>query len=444
MKKKILLIVVVILIIMLSICTLKVNAETLTGSTEDNNWSFNTETGTLTFTGTGEITDNCFSQVSRNDVKHIKIEEGIESIGVEKSVFYGLVNLEDVEFPNSLNEIGYYCFSGCTKLQQIELPKNLTRLVWASFAGCTSLTTVTIPKSVTDSGANSFVGCESLNEILVEQGNTKYVSENGILYSKDKTELVAYPIGKSYKEFDVPSNITKLGWGAFDGSKNLEKIVVPNSVTEIEGAVFQDCEKAKIYCKSDSKVKEYIEEHFTAEGIEQYLVVDDTAPTISLEQQDKNIIVTSTDTGVGLSKEAYSLDRKNWTSSNKFTVEKSGTYTIYVRDRLGNVATKEIVVTIVEKTENDDKVADEKTTDEKNNNEKKDNEEVKNDDTNKEEKNMENNTSEKATKNQKSDDTASKKAFGQYGSTPIITSLIVITSILGCLGYQKFKKTIIK
>lgn len=438
MKKKILLIVVVILIIMLSICTLKVNAETLTGSTEDNNWSFNTETGTLTFTGTGEITDNCFSQVSRNDVKHIKIEEGIESIGVEKSVFYGLVNLEDIEFPNSLNEIGYYCFSGCTKLQQISLPKNLTRLVWASFAGCTSLTTVTIPKSVIDLGANSFVGCESLTEILVEQGNINYISENGILYTKDKTELVAYPIGKSDKEFDVPSNVTKLGWGAFDGSKNLEKIVVPNSVTEIEGAVFQDCEKAKIYCKSNSKAKEYAD----AQSIE--YVIDDNAPTISLEQTEKNIVVTSTDTGVGLSKEAYSLDRENWTSSNKLTVEKSDTYTIYVRDRLGNVATKEIVVTLVEKKENDDKVSDEKTTDEKNNNEKKDNEEAKNDDTNKEEKNMENNVSEKATENQKSDDTASKKAFGQYGSTPIITALIIITSILGCLGYKKFKKTIIK
>ena len=46
--------------------------------------------------------------------------------------------------------------------------------------------------------------------------------------------------------------------------------------------------------------------------------------------------------------------------------------------------------------------------------------------------------------NQKLDDTASKKAFGQYGSTPIITSLIIITSILGCLAYKKFKKTIIK
>lgn len=168
-----------------------------------------------------------------------------------------------------MKEIGYYCFSGCTSLKSVTLPKNLDRLTWASFAGCTSLTSVTLPKSLTDSGANSFVGCNSLKEILVEQGNAKYISENGILYTKDKKELVAYPIGKSDKEFDVPSNITKLGWGAFDGSKNLEKIVVPNSVTEIEGAVFQDCEKAKIYCKSDSKAKEYAE----AQSIE--YVIDD-------------------------------------------------------------------------------------------------------------------------------------------------------------------------
>lgn len=423
MKKKSLFIAGVIIIIMLSICTSNINAETLTGSTETNNWSFNTETGTLTFTGTGEITDNCFSQVSRNDVKHIKIEEGIESIGVNKSVFYGLVNLEDIEFPNSLNEIGYYCFSGCTKLQQIALPKNLTRLVWASFAGCTSLTTVTIPKSVTDSGANSFVGCESLTEILVEQGNTNYISENGILYTKDKTELVAYPIGKKDKEFDVPTYVTKLGWGAFDGSKNLEKIVVPSSVTEIEGAVFQNCEKAKIYCKSDSKAKEYAEENFTADGIEKCLVVDDTAPTISIEQQDKNIIVTATDDSVGLINEAYSLDKENWTSNNIFKVDKSGKYTVYVKDRLGNIASKEINVTIVEAKEDDKENNKEtKTSDDKNEDSKNDNK----------------------AEEKKVDNTTSKKEFGQYGSRPIVISILVILTIAGYITYIKFKNISVK
>ena len=98
------------------------------------------------------------------------------------------------------------------KPKNISLPKNLERLTWASFAGCTSLTTVTLPKSITDSGANSFVRCTSLTKILVEQGNTNYISENGILYTKDKTELVAYSIGKKDKEFDVPTYVTKLGW----------------------------------------------------------------------------------------------------------------------------------------------------------------------------------------------------------------------------------------
>lgn len=429
MKKKSLFIAGVIITIMLSICTSNVNAETLTGSTETNNWSFNTETGTLTFTGTGEITDNCFSQVSRNDVKHIKIEEGIESIGVNKSVFYGLVNLEDIEFPNSLNEIGYYCFSGCTRLKNISLPKNLERLTWASFAGCTSLTTVTLPKSITDSGANSFVRCTSLTEILVEQGNTKYTSVDGILYSKDKTELVAYPIGKTDKEFDVPSYVTKLGWGAFDGSQNLEKIVIPNSVIEIKGAVFQDCEKAKIYCKSDSKAKEYIEENFTAEGIEQYLVVDDTAPTIGLEQQDKNIIVTATDDGVGLINEAYSLDKENWTLNNKFTVDKSGKYTVYVKDRLGNIASKEINVTIVEKKEEDKKTSEEYGKQTENKNEKNEDKDIKVDNT-KEDK--------------KVDNTAAQKEFGQYGSTSIVVSILVILTIAGYIAYIKYKKINVK
>lgn len=64
---------------MLSICVTKVSAETITGNTEDNNWSFKAETGTLTFTGTGEITDSCFPQVSRNDVKYIKMKKELKA-----------------------------------------------------------------------------------------------------------------------------------------------------------------------------------------------------------------------------------------------------------------------------------------------------------------------------------------------------------------------------
>lgn len=253
--------------------------------------------------------------------------------------------------------------------------------------------------------------------------------KNGILYTKDKTELVAYPIGKTDKEFDVPTYVTKLGWGAFDGSKNLEKIVVPNSVTEIEGAVFQDCEKAKIYCKSDSKAKEYAEENFTADGIEKCLVVDDTAPTISIEQQDKNIIVTATDDSVGLINDAYSLDKENWTSNNKFTVDKSGKYTVYVRDRLGNISSKEINVTIVEKKEEDKKTSEEYGKQTENKNEKNEDKDIKVDNT-KEDK--------------KVDNTAAKKEFGQYGSTSIVVSILVILTIAGYIAYIKYKKINVK
>lgn len=429
MKSKTVLIIGIVMILMLfqfSILTSNVNAEVITGGAGESGWSFDTETGTLTFPGTAKVSTNWASQIAREDIKHIKFEEGIETTGESISLFLNLVNLEDVEFPASLKQIGYGCFSNCVKLEQITLPKNLESLTFAAFSGCKSLKTITLPKTLVNSGANSFAGCTSLTEVLVEQGNENYISENGILYTKDKTRLVTYPIGKTDKEFDVPSSVTVLGWASFADSENLEKIVVPNTVTELDEAVFQDCKKLKIYCKSDSEVKKY------AEYRELDCVIDDDAPIVDVEQKDNDIVVTATDSGVGLCKNAYSLDKENWSESSKFAIEKSGTYTVYVQDRLGNIGSKEVVVTIVDKKEDE-----QKTTDEKNNEE--------NNEENKGENGTENKgINEKNGDNQK-DDTVADKEFGQFGSSKTaIISLIAAASVLMYLSYKKIKQSIIK
>ena len=62
---------------------------------------------------------------------------------------------------------------------------------------------ITIPATVDDIGSSSefdfygpFKNAKNLEEIVVEEKNPIYCSVDGVLYNKDKTELIAYPANK--------------------------------------------------------------------------------------------------------------------------------------------------------------------------------------------------------------------------------------------------------
>lgn len=110
-----------------------------------------------------------------------------------------------------------------------------------AFYGCNRLTQVTIPKSVTNIGENAFAYCNALKEINVESGNTAYCSEDGVLFNKDKTILIKYPIGKTNASYTIPNSVTSIGHSAFNGCSALQDITIPNSVTSIGEMVFAQC-----------------------------------------------------------------------------------------------------------------------------------------------------------------------------------------------------------
>jgi hypothetical protein len=72
---------------------------------------------------------------------------------------------------------------------------------------------VTIPGSVTTIGFYAFSGNPALTEILCA-GNPKYTCMEGILLSKDRTTLVAYPVGRG-NDCTIPAGVTAVREGAF-------------------------------------------------------------------------------------------------------------------------------------------------------------------------------------------------------------------------------------
>ena len=174
----------------------------------------------------------------------------LESIEIPSSVieidfaFNNCTSLATVTFEENsrLASIKQNAFSGCSALTSIELPLSLVSIGQYSFYNCTSLQTITIPSNVIDINEYSvFANCTSLTAINVAEGNQNYLSENGILFNKDKKTLIAYPAGKTETTYEIPSTVTSIGSSAFMGCSALESIELPNGLISIGDSAFQNC-----------------------------------------------------------------------------------------------------------------------------------------------------------------------------------------------------------
>ena len=175
-----------------------------------------------------------------SDVENVIIKSGTK--GIANSTFFGCSSLTSITIPDSVTSIGEYAFKGCCiSLTSITIPDSVTEIGNRAFEDCSSLISITIPNSVTDIGRSAFSGCTSLTAIDVEVGNNNYTSVNGVLFNKDKTELICYPAGKTDKSYNIPNGVTSIGDYAFEDCTSLTSITIPDSVTSIGDSAFEDC-----------------------------------------------------------------------------------------------------------------------------------------------------------------------------------------------------------
>ena len=169
----------------------------------------------------------------------ITIPDSVTTIG--GGTFYECSSLTSITIPDSVTTIGDDTFYECSSLTSITIPDSVTSIGYRAFSGCSSLTSITIPAKVENIGGASFGYCSSLKSIEIDEKNKNYLSENGIIFSKEKKVIIAYPAGKTEKSYNIPNTVTSIGDGAFSGCASLTSVTIPDSVTSISDGAFSGC-----------------------------------------------------------------------------------------------------------------------------------------------------------------------------------------------------------
>ena len=196
-------------------------ADTLTtGKCGENvTYSFDESTGVLTISGKGDM-----SQWPEDD-----------------SPWYGNTHIKTLIIDEGVTSIGARAFLGCSNLSNVQLPNSLSGINDSAFSDCTSITNITIPNNVIFIGDSAFESCTNLTSFNVNAGNSNYSSQDGVLFNKDKTELIQYPVGNERTTYDIPNSVRSIGDYAFSKCANLSNVTIPSSVTSIGNYAFSEC-----------------------------------------------------------------------------------------------------------------------------------------------------------------------------------------------------------
>lgn len=169
--------------------------------------------------GVTEIPVRCFQWC--DSLKRIVLPSTLKTI--DQLAFY-YTRVKEMNFPEGLDSIGFSAIYA-THLREIVLPSTVKRIGGAALAENKRLKRVVLPEGLSEIPKRLCGLCHNLEKINIPESVTKIERNAFQLCYKLKT--------------DIPSNLTWVGWDAFDYCA-LDSIVFPSTVEYIEGGAFRD------------------------------------------------------------------------------------------------------------------------------------------------------------------------------------------------------------
>ncbi len=141
---------------------------------------------------------------------------------------------------------GEITITGCAKDSiTLDIPSTIdgipvTKLSSNAFWRALDLETINIPDSVALIEDFTFSSNLKLTETNVDENNQNYASVDGVLFNKDVSELIQFPIKKSSIIYEVPATVTTLKTRAFSQSE-IRGVKLPTGLKTIESSAFLGC-----------------------------------------------------------------------------------------------------------------------------------------------------------------------------------------------------------
>ncbi len=155
----------------------------------------------------------------------------------------GILTVPDEIEGKPVTIIGDHAFCNLTKITSVVLPETIKMIDLMAFSD-SGITNINIPASVEEIISTALSNCAELKSITVDENNKHFsADENGILYNKDKTELIIFPRAIGFKEFTIPDSVTTIGTDAFNGNVEIEKVNFNSGLRVIGSHAFYGCEK---------------------------------------------------------------------------------------------------------------------------------------------------------------------------------------------------------
>ena len=124
------------------------------------------------------------------------------------------------------------------KIKKVNIDEGITTIDMSVFSNCENLSEVSLPRSVKN--VTSLSECLNLAYIIVPEDNENYSAVDGVLFSKNGTELIHYPAGKSSSSYKIPEGTTTICSDAFSDCKNLQEVTLPESIDRVEANAFSE------------------------------------------------------------------------------------------------------------------------------------------------------------------------------------------------------------